>query len=361
MAFFPIKTTTDTPAFAYNFDSIPLNRLNYAHYNGQTLVYCNHPEGMTPTFLKDNGYVMNKATITTKEFLVYVSSTSTCDYKLQLVVKATNKGSSPITITETNSGFNSNNSWNVAIPVYEKFFGSPQRDIPLKSGESKLITLGTVEVRSNFEALNKFSISAPGNVYNVYIEVFAYKSNTNTSSNVVALNPKIEEYSGIADSFYISTNNTIKASDLFVSYYNSIFYGITQKNFSKNPTEHNPITLVQGKLASEDNPKPFNNLGNWGLQYAFSTTLINDTQNSVKFKGYIISNSNSHCAGIQSGGIAKGFFLGPNGTVDNGNRRWNFCETGVVSKQNSITLDYQYMHLSKGNAPCIMQWEAVRV
>lgn len=173
------------------------------------------------------------------------------------------------------------------------------------------------------------------------MNIFAYKSNTNTSSNVVALNLEIEEYSGLADAFYISTNNTIKASDLFVSYYNSIFYGLTQKNFSKNPTEHNPIRLVQGKLASEDNSKPFNNLGNWGLQYAFSTTLINNTQNSVKFKGYIISNPDSHCAGIQSGSIVKGAFLGYNGTVENDHIRLNFCETGVIGRQNSIILNYQ--------------------
>lgn len=78
--------TTDTPAFALGdpkFRAIPLNRLTYNHYDRQTLVYCNYPEKMTLTFLKDNGYVMNKATITTKEFLVYVSSVSSCDYKLQ--------------------------------------------------------------------------------------------------------------------------------------------------------------------------------------------------------------------------------------------------------------------------------------
>ena len=34
----------------------------------------------------------------------------------------------------------------------------------------------------------------------------------------------------------------------------------------------------------------------------------------MKFKGYVISNPDSHCAGIMSGGVAKGIFLGSNGS-----------------------------------------------
>ncbi len=92
------------------------------------------------------------------------------------------------------------------------------------------------------------------------------------------------------------------------------------------------------------------------MQYAFNTTLRN-TQSTgrVKFKGYIISNPDSHCAGITSGGLAKAFFLGTNGAgPGKGYVRWNFCETAYISAGSSITLNYQYMHLGRGNAPGII-------
>ena len=92
------------------------------------------------------------------------------------------------------------------------------------------------------------------------------------------------------------------------------------------------------------------------MQYAFNTTLRN-TQSTgrVKFKGYIISNPDSHCAGITSGGLAKAFFLGTNGAgPGKGYVRWNFCETVYISAGSSITLNYQYMHLGRGNAPGII-------
>lgn len=353
MGYFPIKMTTDTPAFANNFDSIPLNRLNYTHYDGQTLIYCNNPEGISEGSLRDNGRIINKASITTREFLVYVSAKSNCAYDIKLAIRAKNISGSTITVTRINSGFNTSTKWDVATVAYENFFKSIKDPKILTNGKTEMLFEGRIPAQNFVETLIKFETTG-----NVEIEVFTYK--TTISPSAIPSNSDTGKYSGTANAFYISTNNTIKAADLFVSYYNSIFYGIAKRNFSGNSTEHNPIKLVQGGTATEDNPESnYGNLGNWGLQYAFSTTLINDTQNSVKFKGYIISNSKSHCAGIQSGGIAKGIFLGPEGT--NTNRRWNFCETSTVNKQSSITLDYQYMHLSKGCAPGIIQWEAIRV
>ena len=86
------------------------------------------------------------------------------------------------------------------------------------------------------------------------------------------------------------------------SYYNSYFFGLTPYNGKvTNTNEHNPITLVQGGTASETAlNKSDRNLGNWGLQYAMNFTLKNNYSKPVKFKGYIISNPISHCAGTVS-------------------------------------------------------------
>lgn len=349
MGSFKIKKVMDSPAFAVknNFGSIPRSRLTYTRYKDQTLVYCNNPEGMTPTFLKDQGRVMNKATITTKEFLVYVSSVSTCGYGIKLAVLAKNNSASTVNVTQLNHGFNASTNWNVAVSAYKQFFKSMEYTTTILPGKTKIIKEELVPAQNKFEALMKFETDGK-----VDIEVFAYRYNIASGSEPANL--VLSEYSGTAEAFYISTNNTIKASNLFVSYYNSIFYAIGNKRDSGNPTEHNPIRLVQGGIASEDNAKGhYDNLGNFGLQYAFSTTLHNDTSSPVTFKGYIISNPNSHCAGIQSGGIAEGLLIGPNGEKGYTDVRWNFCEVSV-NPYSSTTVDFQYMPLSKGNTPCIM-------
>ena len=147
------------------------------------------------------------------------------------------------------------------------------------------------------------------------------------------------------------------------SYYNSYFFGLTPYNGKvTNTNEHNPITLVQGGTASETAlNKSDRNLGNWGLQYAMNFTLKNNYSKPVKFKGYIISNPISHCAGIRSGNSVDGVFLEPNESNENpDNNRWQFFEsTTLPANTGSVAIDFQYMHLSKGNAPCLMQFEVV--
>ena len=172
-----------------------------------------------------------------------------------------------------------------------------------------------------------------------------------------------ESYSGTARKFYISTSKTLYAADAMASYYNSYFFGLTPYNGKvTNTNEHNPITLVQGGTASETAlNKSDRNLGNWGLQYAMNFTLKNNYSKPVKFKGYIISNPISHCAGIRSGNSVDGVFLEPNESNENpDNNRWQFFEsTTLPANTGSVTIDFQYMHLSKGNAPCLMQFEVV--
>ncbi|MFQ7292459.1 MAG: hypothetical protein ACLRQ0_09520 [Monoglobales bacterium] len=163
-----------------------------------------------------------------------------------------------------------------------------------------------------------------------------------------------ESYAGKANNFYISTTKTLYAADAFASYYSSYFFGIAMYKKSGNSTEHNPIQLVQGGTASENASYPNNNLGNYGLQYAMSFKLRNNHDKRVKFRGYIISNSASHCCGIQSGGIAKGKFIEPNA---GGYNRWQFYESGYINKDSYVDIDFQYMHLSKESAPGIIQFE----
>lgn len=368
MAVFSILKNFDNPSWAVgtnNFLSIVKSPLTYTRYGNQTMVYCNFPETIGPGHLGDTqadgtpGYCINKATITTSEALLYVSCNSSCNSPKKLAVRVYNPNSSTVTITKVNSGFNCTDTWYPQTGAYERFFTDIHMDHQISAGESVWIEEESVMANGRFEALMKYTISGGSIVMAVYLC-------TNTVS--VSGSPKIVAqtspnlYSGTASAFYISCNHSVSSATLFSSgNRNSVFYGIAQKKFSGNETESNPITLLQGGIASEDSDT-YNNIGNYGLQYAFNTTLRN-TQSTgrVKFKGYIISNPDSHCAGITSGGLAKAFFLGTNGDgPGKGYVRWNFCETAYISAGSSITLNYQYMHLGRGNAPGIIQWEAIK-
>ena len=52
---------------------------------------------------------------------------------------------------------------------------------------------------------------------------------------------------------------------------------------------------------------------------AMDFALKNNYSKPVKFKGYIISNPISHCAGIRSGNSVDGVFLEPNESNENPN------------------------------------------
>lgn len=360
MSTFSIKTALDNPSWAIgsqNFGNIPKSGLTYTKYSEQTMIYCNHPETITSTYLGENGYCINKATINTSEALLYASLNSGVSSSTKFVVRVYNPNNSPVTITKVNSGFNCTNNWSPQIGAYEEFFTTINRQTSIPAKQSVWIEEESVLANGRFEALMKYTLTG-----SLVMAVYLTKNKNNIGDNPAYPPKSINEYSGTASSFYISTNNTLKASELLASYYDSIFYGISKKSFSGNSTESNPITLLQGGVASEDEPT-YNNIGNYGLQYAFSTTLKNDkSSGNVKFKGYVISNPAGHCAGITSGGLAKAMFMGNDGEgTARGYYRWNFCETSAIAPGASITLNYQYMHLGRGSAPGIIQWEAVEV
>lgn len=275
----------------------------------------------------------------------------------KFVVRVYNPNSYNVTITKVNSGFNCTTNWYPQVGTYEEFFNTVSVSNTIQPYQSVWIEEESVLANGRFEALMKYTLTGK-----LVMAVYLTKNKNNIGDNPSYPPVSLTEYSGTAPAFYISTSNTLNATGLLASYYNSAFYGISNKTFSGNATESNPITLLQGGTASEDSGT-YNNIGNYGLQYAFTTTLKNDkSSGNVKFKGYVISNPDSHCAGIMSGGIAKAMFLGTNGAgTGAGYNRWNFCETGTIAPGRQITLDYQYMHLGRGCTPGIIQWEVVEV
>ena len=371
MANFTVRTDNsrfDSPGWGggNNFTSIPKSTVSFTRYSDQTVVYCNHPEMVGQSNFGDsaNSKYLNRVTINTPHFSVYASYDTNYSGTCKLAVRAWNPNNNNITLTLQNKGFNSKkkdaNGWNVACDAFSRYFNTitPTSHTLLPNSGTWIIAEDVV-ASGLCELLASFTTTGT-----VVVAVYLCTNVANIPGTTfeVAQNNALE-YSGKTNSSFIETSHSMRASDLFVSYYNSVFFGLSQSRFSGNANERTDVTLHQSPnpVASEYSPTAWlQNIGNWGLQYQFHTTLSNNTGNVVKFKGYILSNPSGHCAGIQSGGIGVGKFLGTQ-YVPGNHMRWNFCETASIASGNSITLDYQYMHLSKGNAPCIMQWEVVNI
>lgn len=154
-----------------------------------------------------------------------------------------------------------------------------------------------------------------------------------------------------------------------------------------NEYESNPIHLIEGGflgnnpdgLASLDRDDDcvanvnneeewYDNVANYAVQYNMKFIFSNSAQHSINIKVYLISNASSHCAGIEFGGKAVGKFLQPNrkeveDKISNPNRWYLFEGTIPPTKTEADkkVLEFRYMHLSKGSAPCMLQLQAKKV
>ncbi|UKI35048.1 MAG: hypothetical protein L6V93_12410 [Clostridiales bacterium] len=210
-----------------------------------------------------------------------------------------------------------------------------------------------------FEALMKYTLTGT-----LVMAVYLCKNKNNIGDNPSY--PPISKKTNIPEQlqhFYISTSNTLAATDLLASYYNSAFYGISSKNFSGNSTESNPITLLQGGTASEDS-STYNNVGNYGFAVCFLhyvKKMIKHPE-GLNLKVMSFQTPRAIVPVFRLAVSQKAMFIGTNGAGSGaGYNRWNFCETNAINPGKSITLDYQYMHLGRGCTPGIIQWETVEV
>ncbi|HIT86326.1 MAG TPA: hypothetical protein IAB62_00770 [Candidatus Coprocola pullicola] len=154
-----------------------------------------------------------------------------------------------------------------------------------------------------------------------------------------------------------------------------------------NKYESNPIHLIEGgflgnnpdglaNLDRDDNwvanvnneEEWYDNVANYAVQYNMKFIFSNSAQHSINIKVYLISNASSHCAGIEFGGKAVGKFLQPNrekveDKISNPNRWYLFEGTIPPTKTEADkkVLEFRYMHLSKGSAPCMLQLQAKKV
>ena len=140
------------------------------------------------------------------------------------------------------------------------------------------------------------------------------------------------------------------------------------KGKEKADPHHRRIGNVCGHLCVNNEEEWYDNVANYAVQYNMKFIFSNSAQHSINIKVYHISNASSHCAGIEFGGKAVGKFLQPNrekveDKISNPNRWYLFEGTIPPTKTEADkkVLEFRYMHLSKGSAPCMLQLQAKKV
>jgi hypothetical protein len=268
-------------------------------------------------------------------------------------VQLYNPGAGSITVTKRNSGFAAGSGasgWRtVPGQVWSNFFQSPGgQTYTLNSGSSVWVLEGSVAAGDLFNACLRLESTGP-----VIVTAYAYKVKSNINGTATAIPYQGEaQYSGWGSGWFLSTNLTLTATDILSQPQQSVYHSLCHCS-SGNSQEMIPINLVQGGTASCNQASPLHNIGNWGAQYFFSVSLVNNTSAPRQFIGYVGANPAGAFVALQSGSVVKYKLL-----ETSTERRWKWM-TQTVAAQSSATIDFQFIPCANSYMPIFMQWQVV--
>mgnify|MGYP000042777753 CR=1 FL=1 len=356
--------------------------LNFSRASSERLIYINYPETITPTtncFANSgNSQGGNKhliqTTISAGEtvqlfFSHHNQSSRAINYAI--LIWNPNSSSTTATVTATNSGyaygwniseftpwvsFYNGNTLTARVPGQSSRFLLDWRNIATSSGPAVAAPpfSGIMRITSNYsvtltvcmwhgsdtsvidgtETQYPYNISEPGNPYD---------------------NAPAAKFTGIGAGYYLTTSNTVTATNASG---NGIYYSLASCD-SGNTNEIIPITLsgASNTEASEDENFPLNNLGNWGAQYQFNTTLDNSSGSTAKtFKCYIGRNGSEGKFVIKYGSNVGYCSIGATTSTLGTAYKWNFLEVYVPAYSRE-TVSFQLSHATCSSSPIYLQWK----
>ena len=162
------------------------------------------------------------------------------------------------------------------------------------------------------------------------------------------------KFTGIGEGYYLTTSNTVTTANATG---NGIYYSLASHN-SSNSNEIIPITLSGAPLvAKKELDFPLNNLGNWGAQYQFNTTLDNSSSTTAKtFKCYIGRNGKEGKFVIKYGNQISYCSMGATTSSVGTAYKWNFIDVTVPAKSKQ-TVSFQLSHATCSSSPIYLQWK----
>lgn len=323
--------------------------MSYTLNNNSKWIYCNYPEKIAEAHLAEKGYCLNQVKITESGTaqIFYSYNTQKLSSAIKFGIQIFNPNKSAVTFKKMYVGHSDSeesNGWtNCIFNTWKRFFKSSSSSTSIASNGVYWCLDEEISTGRIFTGSLRFNVTGP-----VIVTVYAYRSRTAIDGNAVPYpydSSLGKQYSGYGNGyFYTASPITIKASELKngsigfkTNYPNGI--NVTVNGNSKT-TDLIPITLASpaSKTVSAENG---DNLGNWGVQYAITLKLQNDTSSDVTFRGYIRTDTESEDWPIVvSGGAAYGAKL--NTASSNDKNAWNWFEQKVKAGTTD-TATYQWI------------------
>ena len=347
-----------------HFTSAP----SYTKGSNEILIYSNYPEYLTDSHLGDASYpvYINRVTVTNKnKMLIFISHhleqlSSNSNYYLAIRVYNPNT-SGTIVFTKQHEGYSNTNNWNNPGYAWEDFFTAKSGTVSVPYGQSKWLVTKPITNKGNSSGsfLDYFGEFTMNTTSQFVIAVYVCKNVANIPGTTYEIpwSTSNVTYSGHSTAYSLTGSKTLDMADALVSYNNSFYYGISnpQEGWGSS-TEKVSIITTQGPTVTTAN-----NVGNYGLQYKLTFNFKNTSSTPVKIKAYLISNAESHFAGLSSqNGCSKHLHT----NVSASSNRWNFYTSpNKISNTGStipITIDLTYCHLALGSRGAFLQFEAVK-
>lgn len=339
--------------------------ISYSKGTNEIFVYSNYPEYLNSNHLGDgnNPVYISKVTANNKsKLMIYVThhldNLTNGPYKL--AIRVYNPGQSRISFTKLHEGYSntaSSNDWRNPGFAYEDFFANRSGTTYVNGNSSAWLVeksinkYGTNQGYSFLDYFGEFSVTG-----SFVIAIYICKNTANISSNAgeISWNTSQVTYSGYSNSYSLTGRQAINIADALVSYESSFFYGIS------NPYQNWGGSTEKVTMYATQNSIPVtNNIGNYGYQYKLSFTFSNTSGRPVQIKSYLISNNQSHFAGLSSMNGCSKFLSSAESSSSN---RWNFHTVNrMESGASPITIDFNYCHLALGSRGAILQFKAIEL
>lgn len=363
-------------------DGSTRNYLNFSRSSSERYLYINYPETIIPTTncfanagsSQGGNRHLFQTTLAANEtvqlfFSHHNQSTKAINYAI--LIWNPNSSNTTATVTATNIGYAY--GWNVAefSPWIDFYNGNPLsvsvsgqssqflldwRNIPTSAGPSIAAPpfSGIMRITSDCAVTLTVYMWHGSDVSVIGGDESQYPYNVNEAGNLYD-NAPAAKFTGVGAGYYLMASNTVTTA---AASGNGMYYSLTSCA-SGNTNEIIPITLAgaANTVASQNASFPLNNLGNWGAQYHFNTTLDNSSSPVAKtFKCYIGRNPLEGKFVIKYGTNVGYCSIGATTSTLGTAYKWNFLDV-TVPAYSQETVSFQLSHATCSSAPIYLQWK----
>ncbi len=343
-----------------NSQSIPYDgnkrQITFVQNPGK-LIYCNYPEALRANdVLGDKQYgnhYLNSAVVKKDDDCQLVASHSNrTSLNMKYGVQFYNGSQSIVNLKVSNIGFRAlpPAGWDISsLEVWNDFFQGAVELHSIPPKESIWFFKEDVLPNYYLNAIMRFEADGDLECYEyVYLDL----NNIDGNTQLYPWDKESPVYRGTGSSYYITADIELKISELPCLIF-------TNTNDCNNNNEM--IAIVEPSDNSVYSKENGANLGNWGIQYEFNVTIINDTNTQKNVIAYVGADQSQHPDNPDQPRALSVINLGGNiGTcVSEANYSWNWAkeDSPIFSAQ---TIDppykYQYIHANNSCGPSVHMW-----